>query len=62
MPTPPKPKPLTIRYALILLLALITALTAGFLVYLSIHSAVLSILTAGSALVTSWRFYDDIIV
>jgi len=62
MPTPPKPnKPLTIRYALILLLALITAMTAGFLLYLAAHSAALSILTAGGALAAAWRFYDDII-
>jgi hypothetical protein len=61
MPTPPKPKPLTLRYALILLLALITAVTTGVLLYLSIHSTALSILTAGGALAASWRFYDDII-
>lgn len=61
MPIPPTPKPLTIRYALILLLALITAVTAGSLLYLSIHSVALSILTAGGAFAASWHFYDDII-
>lgn len=62
MPHSPQPKPLTIRYALILLLAVITAVTAGALLYLSAHSTALSILTAGGALTASWRFYDEIIV
>ena len=62
MLTPRKPKPLTIRYALILLLALITAVTAGFLLYLAGHSVALSVLTAGGTFAASWRFYDDIIV
>lgn len=48
------------RYALILLLALITAVATGFLLYFSIHSTAFSILTAGSVLAASWRFYDDI--
>jgi hypothetical protein len=62
MPTPLKPKPLTIRHALILLLALITAVTAGFLLYLAVRSVALSVLTAGGTLTASWRFYNDIIV
>lgn len=61
MPTPPKPKPLTIRHALILLLALITAVTAGFLLYLAVHSVALSILATSGTLAASWRFYNDII-
>jgi hypothetical protein len=61
MATTPKPKPLTTRHALIIFLAMITAVAAGLLLYISIHSTALSILTAGGALVTSWRFYDEII-
>lgn len=61
MPHSRQPKPLALRYALILLLVLITAVTAGCLLYLSVHSTALSILTAGGALTAAWRFYDDII-
>lgn len=61
MPTPGKPKPLTIRDTLILLLALITAVTAGVLVYLAVRSVALAILTGGGTFAASWRFYDDMI-
>jgi hypothetical protein len=61
MPTSPEPKPLTSRHALILLLALITAVTAGFLLYLALHFVALSILAAGGTLAASWYFYNDII-
>ena len=58
---PSKSKPLTTRYALILLLALVTAVAAGFLLYLAVCSVALSVLTAGGTFVASWRFYDDIV-
>jgi hypothetical protein len=61
MPIPAKPKPLTIRHTLILLLALVTAVTAGFLLYLAVSSIALSVLAGGGTFAASWHFYDDII-
>jgi len=55
------PKPLTPRSALILLLALITAIATGSLLYQAIQLTALSIITGGAAFAASWRFYDEII-
>jgi len=54
-------KPVSLRLALITLLAAITAVAGGSLLYAGLHSIALAILSGGAAFAGAWRFYDEII-
>jgi hypothetical protein len=54
-------KPFTVRDALVLLLALITAVAAGWLFYAATRSVPLAILTGGAAFAAAWKFFDSLI-
>jgi hypothetical protein len=57
----PDRKPLTLRNALISLLALAAAVVGGFLFYLAFHSIPLAIFTGGATFAGAWRFYNGFI-
>lgn len=57
----PNPKALTLRYALIMLLALITAAVAGGLYWLATKSVPMAILTGGGTFGAAWVFFDRLI-
>jgi hypothetical protein len=57
----PTPKALTTRYALITVMAFITASVAGALFWLGTYSVPMAFLTGGATFGTSWVFYDRVI-
>jgi hypothetical protein len=54
-------KALTVRFAVIAVLAFLTGVAAGVLYWLATVSIPMAILTGGAALGTSWVFYDRLI-
>jgi cell division septal protein FtsQ len=63
-PTPepePTPKALSIRWALILIMAFVAAGVAGILFWLGTSSIPLAILTGATAFGAAWAFFDRVI-
>lgn len=63
MPSTPtnNPKHFSVRTALVLLLALLCAVAAGWLFFTGTHSASLAVLTGGAAFGGAWTFFDHVI-
>lgn len=57
----PDPKPLTARYAVVFVMAFVTAIVAGGLFRVATSWIPLAVLTGNAAFVESWRFYDRLV-